>query len=563
MILYDLLKNSDKINSDIYEFIELLNNLCIEYGLNPLSNTPFPFNYVVREGALIYNKNIIKLLGYMNVIGMDLNKLYLSKEAELYINHNWDIVNESLINKFKQIQAIVRMCYRLQCQLNGNTIEPVTGDTKSIKLSSYLQAIFDMIGVKIDVGTFIEKLHLLKEKSAEYKYVLYDYKDIPQGYNDCLHKSCMNNSNSTVRESVNFYTWFKGIRLLCIEQDNKIVSRAILWQLPNKNWLCDRIYSYNGCVDMYSDIESKLGEEFKVNKYGTNQTELILIEDMRTGKDEAGFYGFLKQRDKIYVSVQEIDKPCEYDTTPFFDSVRTIKIHKQYCNKISFIFNKDNLKRYSNSVIRVRESSNAFADRWCIRLSVKYIYDINEVVRINGDAFSIKNINLTINHNRQITSTSNSDSCVKLASNSIYASKLTKRYMHNVVATDFYNNPIDILGLPIKWYAVDNIIMYVNEEGYYLVEDTVLSINDDGDQYELQNGVMFRASVNIKQGNTCIISPNLYKCRGYVRDTNISAIEEDTVLYADTKERILRSDSIEINGKYYLKDLSLRGICND
>lgn len=563
MILYDLLRNSDKINTDVYNFIELMNRICKEYGMFLNNDNPFPFNYNLRESSIKCNDDIVMLLKHMNIIGIDLNKIYLSPAAEVYLTKYFKNVNESLIDAFKQVQAVVRMCYRLQSQLKGNTIEPVDGDTKSIKLSSYLQAIFDMVNVETDVGTFIEKLYLLKEKNAEYDYVLYDYKDIPTGYKQCLHRSCMNNQNSTVNDSVNFYTWFKGIRLLCIEQGSKIVSRAILWQLPNKNWLCDRIYVYNDCVDMYSDIESKLCEGFEVRKYGTDQKETILIEDMRRGKGEPGFYGFVKQRDKIYVSVQEIDKPYEYDITPYFDSVRTIKIHKQYCNKISFVFNKDTLRKYTPSTIHVKDASNSFVQRWCIKGRNKYIFNVNNIVRINGTAFSIDAIDLAIDESRNISNMNDQKGYTSIAFDSAYIDELTKRYTHNTIATDFYNNPVDLSNLSIAWYAADSIVMYVNGKGYYLVEDTVLLIDNNGDRYELQNGIIFRATVETKQNNACIISPNLYKCRGYVRDINISANEEDTVLYADTMERILRSDSIEINGKYYLKDLSLKGISND
>lgn len=577
MILYDLLKTSKNIDEKFYEYIELLNSICMRYvTTQQYPDNPFPFNYLIRHHDLIENDNIIKVISDMKKIGLDTNNISISDAALGYINGCF-VTSTEQIDNYKIIQSLLRMCYRLYSELIDKNIKPIGGDSKSIKLSKYIQAIFDILDIKTDIGTFIEKLYLLKEDSKQYDYILYDYKDIPQGYNDCLHKSCMNNSNSSVHEAVNFYTWFKNIRLLCIKQSDKIVSRAILWQLSNKNWLCDRIYSYNNCVDMYEDIKNKLGAEFTVHNYSKDTDENIIIEDMRIGKSEAEFLGFVKNKDKMYVSVQEIDTPYPNKTSPFFDSVRTIKINKKYCKKIVFIFNRTAIKNMNkNKCISIRGSSTDFIKNWAIYKNNDYLYDINKIIYINGIAFDKDNLALFINRDYSISTEINSISDYSIigSSNSLsgkrnYIDKISDEYLQNIEITDFYNNNIENSLFTIQLYADNNITIYVSEIGYILRKDAVFRYVKNShilplDIYtKLHTGNSFYVNLDIRKEDDCILSRFQYKTIGTYRDIPISTDISNTVLCGDTQERILLSDSIEVNGKYYLKDLSLGGISND
>lgn len=576
MILYDLLKVSRNIDEKFYEYIELLNSICRQYMTTPqYPSNPFPFNYIIRHNNLDINEMIIRVISDMKKIGLDTNNISMSDSALEYIS-NCFIAPKERIDDYKVIQSLLRMCYRLYSEVVDKNIKPIEGDSKSIKLSKYIQAIFDILDIKTDVGTFIEKLYLLKENSEQYNYILYNYKDIPQGYQDCLHKSCMNNSNSSVHEAVNFYTWFKGIRLLCIKQGNKIVSRAILWQLPNKNWLCDRIYSYNDCVNMYDDIESKLGIEFTVYNYNEDATENIIIEDMRRGKFEADFNGFVKNKGKIYVSVQEIDTPYPSKISPFFDSVRAIKINKKYCRKIVFVFNGTNIRNDNNKYIYVRNSSTEFIQKWAICINNDYIYDVNRIIRINGMVFDKDNLSIYINRDYSISKEANSTSnySVMGSSNSLgrnrdYITKISDEYIQDIKMTDFYDNNIDKKSVIIQWCADNNITLYVQGIGYILRKDAVFrlhgnSYTSSSDIYtKLHTGSTFYAGIDIRKEDDCVLTQLQYKTIGTYRDISIATDINNTVLVGDTQERILLSDSIEINGKYYLKDLSLRGISND
>lgn len=576
MILYDLLKASKNIDEKFYEYIELLNSICVQYIITPqYRDNPFPFNYMIRHNDLYGHQNILKVVSDMKKIGLDTNNISISDKALEHIR-DYMVEPEEKIDDYKIIQSLLRMCYRLYSELVDKNIKPVEGDSKAIKLSKYIQAIFDILDIKTDVGTFIEKLYLLKEDSEQYYYILYDYKDIPQGYRDCLHKSCMNNSSSSVHEAVNFYTWFKGIRLLCIKQDNKIVSRAILWQLPNKNWLCDRIYSYNDCVNMYEDIESKLGNEFTVHNYNKDTTENIIIEDMRRGKTEADFYGFVKNKEKMYVSVQEIDTPYPSKLSPFFDSVRTIKINKKYCRKIVFIFNRVSIKNNRNKYIYVRNSSTDFIQNWAISINNNYIYDINRIIRVNDMVFDKDNLSIYINRDYSISAEAKSTSDYSiigssnsLGSNRSYIDKISDEYIQDIKITDYYNNNIDKKSIIIQWFADNYIAIYVSGIGNILRKDVVFRLSKNSDMMsfdiytELHTGTEFYANVDIRKEDDCILSQLQYKIIGTYKDIPISTDISNTVLFGDTQERILLSDSIEINGKYYLKDLSLKGISND
>ena len=576
MILYDLLKTSRNIDEKFYEYIELLNSICKQYMITPqYPSNPFPFNYIIRHNNLDGNEMTTRVVSDMKKIGLDTNNISMSDSALRYMENCFGYPEEEVDN-YKIIQSLLRMCYRLYSEVVDKNIKPIGGDSKSIKLSKYIQAIFDILDIKTDVGTFIEKLYLLKENSEKYNYILYNYKDIPQGYQDCLHKSCMNNSNSSVHEAVNFYTWFKGIRLLCIKQGNKIVSRAILWQLPNKNWLCDRIYSYNDCVNMYDDIESKLGIEFTVCNYNEDTTENIIIEDMRRGKFEADFNGFVKNKGKTYVSVQEIDTPYPSKISPFFDSVRAIKINKKYCRKIVFVFNGTNIRDDNNKYIYVRNSSTEFIRKWAICINNDYIYDVNRIIRINDMVFDKDNLSIYINRDYSISEEANptSNYSVMGSSNSLgrnrdYITKISDEYIQDIKMTDFYDNNIDKKSVVVQWWADNNITLYVPGIGYILRKDAVFRLHGNSytpssDIYtKLHTGSTFYAGIDIRKEDDCVLTQLQYKTIGTYRDIFIATDINNTVLVGDTQERILLSDSIEIDGKYYLKDLSLRGISND
>ena len=135
--------------------------------------------------------------------------------------------------------------------------------------------------------------------------------------------------------------------------------------------------------------------------------------------------------------------------------------------------------------------------------------------------------------------------------------------------TDFYYNNIDKKSVIIQWCADNNITLYVPGIGYILRKDAVFRLHGNShtpssDIYtKLHTGSTFYAGIDIRKEDDCVLTQLQYKTIGTYRDIPIATDINNTVLVGDTQERILLSDSIEINGKYYLKDLSLRGISND
>ena len=82
MILYDLLKASKNIDEKFYEYIELLNSICVQCTMTPqYTNNPFPFNYMIRHTDLYVHQNILKVVSDMKKIGLDTNNISLSDEA--------------------------------------------------------------------------------------------------------------------------------------------------------------------------------------------------------------------------------------------------------------------------------------------------------------------------------------------------------------------------------------------------------------------------------------------------------------------------------------------------
>ena len=314
--------------------------------------------------------------------------------------------------------SMARFIGRLNCDVKGRNISPVPGDKKSIRLADYIAALLTMFDIQVDVGTVMEYIKLRQEDN-NFRYVLVDSGGIKNAYTECVFKSCMNNDGSNQgKESLDYYDAMPNIKLLVGYKGAKAYSRAILWGLRDGTYLVDRVYDYNGTMNMEDYIDDAIRSEKKtlnVFNSGGDVVE-IKLKDARAGSGQAGMVGWKLKPSKIYGVVCPIPNGIpNYNYSPYFDSVLGIYIPDKYGDKIVFLVgslggqtittrNKIEHAGNSNKFLRVSGSTGAISNYYyLIGSDGNFVKDTSRLLRVNGSiVYKGDGIELCVSPNKRV-----------------------------------------------------------------------------------------------------------------------------------------------------------------
>lgn len=553
----DLLYYCRDICYSIGNLYDKVENSRRKYLLLRDEDKPFPFNYGITIEDLYRDDILDYYIDRMKAIGIDFAKITVPKLPKEITDIYTDPV------KIVQLQSIVRFIFRMGSTVDGRTTSVLDGDAKMVRFSDYCDMFTKMAGYECDIGTFIEGLNMKLSAEKPWRFVIYDAKDISQGYTNNLCTSCMTTSAENGHRTLQFYTMFDNIKLLVIEQDEQEISRCLIWKVGRDKWIADRIYSYKNQINMRNKVYDILDKPMEIYNRSKQTYESINIVDMRK-VDEAQFTGFMK--DKIYASVQHLTGDIKPVTlSPFFDSARILTIHKKYCKSLTFLFTTDTekiMQRNRDRNIYIRDREETIMREWTLFQNGKPITDKSDILRIDNNTIVLRSsLQLRLRKDNSIETVI--DDTIECSLIPLPA-KLTDK-VSELEIKDFDCNPVDIGTLKdcIKiWVDNDRLVMYKNHP--MLKEDAALLVSPTGNiRYRLVTGSRIWVNIVSKDDmDDYSVLANLYCPIGKYNELKVFVEKEFAVTTLDGNS-IYIDDAAEISdGKYCLQDTNLRGIEN-
>ena len=547
-------KEIDYRVATMYDYIE---DCRTRYGVLRDNEESFPFNYGITVDDMYNDNNLQFFIERMGKLGIDFSTI---NPPKWYDSSSTVYTKEQVV----RLQSLVRFIFRFESIIEGRTTSKLDGDSKSVRLSDYIEFFLNMSDFKIDTGTFIESLNLKMSAEKPWEFILYDNKDIPTGYRNNLVTSCMTSSASNGISTMDFYTMFDNIRLLAIKQDGQEISRCLLWKVGKDKWIADRIYMYKQAINMREKVYDMLNKEVSIYNVSKGENETIKIIDMRKN-DNVPFQGFLKG--KIYASVQHLTGDI-YPTTisPFFDSARIAVIHGKYYKSITFVFCEDQSilhRRNSSRNIPIRDREETLMREWVIFNNGKPITNKSSVLFINNTVFMKGSIPLFLNDSGAISVSYDRPTNIEMSL--IKLPKRLRPLLDSIEVKDMDGNNVDIFsGYESIDVWVDNKKIVYATNKYILKEDAVIIPSKSGRlSFQLNTGTnVYGDIVSLDDISNYAKLTKLYSVVGHGRGISIY-VDIDKTVTASDGSILYKNDTVEINGQYYLYDNKLRGIEND
>lgn len=553
----DLLYYGRSVNYTIGDLYDNVIRSWREYTLLRDESKPFPFNYGINIDDIDNNSMLVYYLERMESIGINFSTITAPKLPDDIAGMYPDTV------KLIKLQSLVRFIFRMGSSIDGRTTSALDGDSKMVRFSDYCDMFLKMAGYKCDIGTFIESLNMKLSAEKPWRFVLYDAKDIPQGYANNLCTSCMTTNAYNGHKTLQFYTMFDNIKLLVIEQDKQEISRCLIWKVGKDKWIADRIYSYKNQIDMRSKVFDIIDKSIEIYNKSNNTNETIRIIDMRKS-DEAQFFGFMKG--KLYASVQHLTGDIKPVTlSPFFDSTRLLTIHKKYCTSLTFLFTEsyENIAQKSpDRNIYIRDREETIMRQWTLFRNGSPITDKSNILRIGNDVLLRSNLRLLLDRDNSFRMVSGNDiaECSLITLPMQFTESLS-----SIAIKDFDNNPIDINTIIdyVKVWVHNDRLVYC-KTGFVLKEDAALLVSPVGDIiYKLVTGSKVRADIVSKyEVMDYTVLSELYSPIGKYNGMRVFVEQEFATMTLDGNS-VYIDDATEISdGMYCLHDTYLRGIEN-